>query len=154
MPRDHSLWVNITQQYKSAGLESESRGSHSGSATFRSCVILDKLLKLSVPQFPYLRGGFKNGASCRGSKRIKWNMSSTLNSVRPRGKPSINTGFCYVRCFHTRLKQQELLLKPNSPTSCGQTSGSYFRNNPSYLHPFTPTTPGSSYQPKLPVTSF
>ena len=66
MSRDHSVWVNITQQLGVRGLEAESQGSRSGSATFTSCVILGKLLKLSVPQFPYLWNGYKNSAFCRG----------------------------------------------------------------------------------------
>lgn len=66
MSRDHSVWVNITQRLGVWGLEAESQGSYSGSATFTSCVILGKLLKLPVPQFPCLWNGYKNSTFCRG----------------------------------------------------------------------------------------
>lgn len=66
MSRDYSVWVNITQRLGEWSLEAESQGSYSGSTTFNSCVILGKLVKLSVPQFPCLWNGYKNSTFCRG----------------------------------------------------------------------------------------
>ena len=115
---------------------------------FTSCVIV-KSLKLSVPQFPYLWNGYKDSAYCRGWERDS--MTWKVWGIQP---APINTGFCRLRHFQTRLKQVLVLEPTSSCTSCSQTSRSYLRNHPCCSAPLHTHRSRKQLSLRLPRTSF